>query len=89
MNNYKQVTKDEFYDYIESYEGKLETSTAIVCEPPIRFYEDWSLPSDSEVGTYKRHMDSVVGKISLSWLGPNGESSTGDEFYKYMVRVFD
>lgn len=46
MGDFKKVSKDDFYEYIEKYQKensvKLERDVAMMCEPPLITYNDFS-----------------------------------------------
>lgn len=39
---WKQVTKEEFYAFINSYPAKLHFDTTGICDPPLSSYNDFS-----------------------------------------------
>lgn len=41
--NYKQVSKEEFEEFIKSYPKKLEIDVCGISEPPLISYNDFSL----------------------------------------------
>lgn len=88
MNAFKTVSKEEFFDWIANYPRSefLSAGTTTICEPPIRHYLDHSLPSKGELGSADYFFDKEVARVVLDWLGPNGETSSGDEFYEYKIK---
>ena len=53
---YKQVTKQEFDEFIASYPRHLECDVCGICEPPAVSYNDW------EIGWWSR---SIVASTML------------------------
>jgi len=90
MNNFKKVSKDEFYKFIADYPNKdsLSTSTSTICEPPIRHYRDSSLKTEGEIGSADYFFDQEVARIVLDYMAPDGSFVSGPEYYEYKIRVF-
>ena len=79
MSEYRKVSIKEFQEFIDQYPNKLETDVCGICEPPIQSYNDFS---DGKVWP-----ESIVAKVSLGWLGPNGELDFNTaQFYKYYIK---
>lgn len=85
---FKTVSKGEFFKFIAEYpnQSSLSVGTTTICEPPIRHYLDHSLPTKSVRGSADYFFHTEVARVVLDWLGPNGELSKGDEFYKYKIK---
>lgn len=91
MSKFKTVTKGEFFRFVADYPNKasLSVGTTMICEPPIRHYHDHSLPSKGTLGSAEFFFDTEVARVVLDWLGPEGQTSSGDEFYKYKIKEQD
>lgn len=86
MSNFKTVSEVDFSDFIANYPNKLSVGTTTICEPPIRHYLDNSLPTEGVLGSADFFFDTEVARVVLDWLGPNGQVSSGDEFYMYKIK---
>lgn len=42
MKNYKIVSKEEFKKFIKEYPSELQKDVAMMCEPPLITYNDFS-----------------------------------------------
>lgn len=73
---WKQVSKEKFELFINSYPCKLSKDICHIVEPPIATFNDFTLG---------RWPDSIVAKICMDWLGPNGEKAKGDEYWEYFI----
>ena len=76
---YKQVSRDEFFSFVKSWPRSLEWDVAGMCEPPLGSYNDFS---DGKVWP-----ESMVAKIIMDWMGPNGEidHSRLGKYWEYLI----
>ena len=76
---YKQVYRDEFVSFIKSWPHNLEWDVTLICDPPLGSYNDFS---DGKVWP-----ESIVAKIIMDWMGPNGEEdrSSPGKYWKYLI----
>jgi len=72
-----KVTKQEFDNFILSYDGELTKGVSAVCEPPVVHYFDEMKGVQPE---------DVVAQICLDWLGPNGDVNQDGKYYEYSIR---
>lgn len=88
MSSFKAVSKDEFFDFLTKYPSRnsLSVGTTTICEPPIRHYHDHSLPTKGVRGSADFFFDTEVARVVMSWLGPAGQLSKGEEFYEYKIK---
>jgi hypothetical protein len=80
MKKFKQASKAEFEEFIESYPNKLESHTSHIITPPIVSFNDFSLGKFPE---------SIVATISMGWLGDDGRMATDEnpkEFWTYAIK---
>lgn len=79
MTKFKQVNKQDFYSFIESWPNKLNYDVAGMFEPPLASYNDFS--------GGKMWPESIVAKIKMDWLGPNGEidEENHKKFWEYYI----
>jgi hypothetical protein len=78
MSKFKQVEHDEFIQFISKF-PMLKYDVTGICEPPMGTYNDF-------IGG-KIWPDSVVAKVSLNWLGPNGEvDNDSNKYWKYYIK---
>lgn len=59
----KQVTKEEFYEFINSYNNKLEIDVAGMFEPPLKSYNDFTdgkVWPESVVAFIKMYSESII-----------------------------
>ena len=56
-NKFREVTQDEFWEFVKSYPRKLVSGVHRIVDPPLKTYEDYTLGVWSE---------SIVAKIVLN-----------------------
>ena len=69
---WKRVTKDEFYEFINSYPTKLDFDTTGIYEPPLSSYNDF---------TRGFWPDSMVAKIHRNDMLPEEWNAGENEYY--------
>jgi len=76
---FKQVSKDDFYAFVKAWPNKLEWDVTGICEPPLGSYNDFS--------NGKVWPESIVARISMDWMGPNGEIDRegNNRFWEYFI----
>ena len=74
MKKFKQVSKEEFDNFINAYPSKLDVDVTGMCEPPLKSYNDFS---DGKVG-----FESVVAmvKLNTAMAGLPGYNGEPDEY---------
>jgi hypothetical protein len=79
MNNFIEVTRDEYLEFIRNYPNKLEFDCIGMCEPPLGSYNDFS---DGKVWP-----ESMVAKEVRDWRGQGGEidNSRPGKFWRYYI----
>ena len=79
--NFKKVSKEEFENFVKNHKNfkDLDWNIFRACEPPLGSYNDFS--------NGKVWPESMVAKISLDWMGPNGEidKTNSGKFYEYFI----
>jgi hypothetical protein len=77
-DEFKQVSKEEFQEFLAKYPRKLEHDCSGIPEPPVDTYNDFSL------GVWP---ESIVARISRDYLGPNGEvdNNIHGKFWTYHI----
>jgi hypothetical protein len=73
---WNKVSKEEFKKFVDEYPRPLERNTTHIVTPPIDTWNDFTLGSWPQ---------SMVAKISMDWLGPNGEEAKDDRYWEYFV----
>ena len=71
-SKWKQVTKEDFYNFIDSHPTKLGFDTTGICEPPISSYNDFSR------GNWP---DSMVAKVYRNDMLPKEWNAGENEYY--------
>ena len=81
MIELKKVNEEDFDKFISQYPNKLLVDTARIVDPNFIRYIDTSI-SD-------KWYESMVGKIVMEWIGPNGEKDTNDshEFWECYIPI--
>lgn len=74
MKGFKEVTKEEFQDFVRNYPNKLEWNVSGACDPPLGSYNDFTLGNWSE---------SVVAKVFLM----DGSDYYGGRTNEYYIKV--
>ena len=77
MSNFKQVSKEEFKQFIENYPNKLEWDVAGMCEPPYGSYNDFS---DGKVWP-----ESVVASVIMNE-AMKGHPAYNGELNEYKIK---
>lgn len=80
MIKWIKVKEERFKEFINNYSKLLESNLSRIPEPNIIFYNDFS--------DGKKFPESVVAKIDLDWMGPNGEVDMVEhgKFYEYYIK---
>ena len=69
---WRRVTKDEFYEFVNSYPKKLDFDTTGICDPPLSSYNDFTR------GVWP---DSMVAKIHRNDMLPDEWNVGENEYY--------
>ena len=69
---WKQVTKEDFYNFIDSYPTKLDFDTTGICDPPLSSYNDF---------TRGNWPDSMVAKVYRNDMLPKEWNAGENEYY--------
>lgn len=68
MKELKQVTKEEFNTFINSYKSEITPH----CWNEVTLYFDFNMPSNHQIGSAERLDDSLIAKIvEPFWNAPN------------------
>lgn len=87
MQKFKEVTEDEFVDFIENYKKPLTSGCTAICDPPIRSFRDDSLPTKGQLGDIDYYFDKEVARISMDWISDSGkvDKTNHKKFWKYYI----
>jgi hypothetical protein len=78
----RDVTREEFQEYLKTYPNKLDFSCLTICEPPLGCYYDFT--------TGKEGFDARVAAYCMEWLGPNGEMEEYErQYWTYFIEEDD
>ena len=73
----KEVTKEEFEEFVNNYPRKLERDWCAICEPPLISYNDFELAN--------RWPYSVVARTWDYTYTPHGIAYTDEEKHYYII----
>ena len=84
----KEVSKQEFDEFIDGYPNDLTSGCTTICEPPFRSFRDESLPTSGKIGDIDYYFNKEVARISMDWIGPNGELDKENTkiYWKYYIK---
>ena len=80
-DNYKEVTKEELINFVNSYHTKLHWDVYAINEPPIGTYNDFTLN--------KMWPDTIVAQVYMNWISELGELDYDNhrKFWTYFIKV--
>lgn len=80
MKSYRDVTEEEFFEYIKNYPRKLERNVTQICDPPNVNYNDFT--------TGEVWPESVVGSFSWGKDDPRmNNKHAGFRIYTYWEKL--
>ena len=84
---FKLVTKEEFREFLKQYPRELSSSVVTICEPPIRFFRDETLPTKGTLGGVDYFFDKVVARVDMDWADDNGyiDKENSGCFWEYSI----
>lgn len=74
MKGFKEVTKEEFQEFVKSYPNKLDWNVSGACEPPLGGHNDFT---DGKVWP-----ESMVTKVFIM----DGSDYYGGKFSEYYIK---
>lgn len=83
-----KVTKAEFDEFISNYPKRLNSGCTTICEPPFISYRDETIETKGDIGSADYYFDKEVARISMDWIGPNGEIDIDNtnQYWKYSIK---
>lgn len=81
---YKEVSKEEFLEFVKKWPNKLDWDVFGACEPPMGSYNDFI--------DGKAWPESMIAKIAMEWRGPDWPENREDtdesrfgKFWRYYI----